>query len=258
MSAAKLKRKGGRKNPEELLIYGAAKALAGINPSRKRRAKRRNAGTTNHKPGCACFACKFKRGEKASPAKRKNGRRSKAGKPFLDGQNNPSRRRRNAVSESDQAVKLFQSFHGKDPKEIVEEQRSAAMRLDYTALGDLDYILVELASGEVEEINFEADQVKLASSANGKQLYCIGGNQNLNGVLDKFTDDTSKDLFDLGEAMEVQYRARKAVGNFEPIAWFHKFGEEGGQPPRLGYDKLRQEVFFIGGEYHVEPEGITN
>ncbi len=162
------------------------------------------------------------------------------------------------MSEQDQAIKLFQDFHGKDPSALVEAQRSAAMRLDYTALGDLEYVLVELADGSQERIDFEGDKVKLASSANGKQLYAIGGNQNLNGSLDRFTDDDSKDLFDLGEAVEVQYFARKAVGDFQPVSYFHKFGEEGGQVPRLGYDKLRKEIFFIGGEYHVAPEGITN
>ncbi len=246
--SAQIQRRG-KKNPgEELLIFG--------NP-RKRKAKRRNAGTTNHKPGCACFACKFKRGERPSPGKRKNGKRPRA------------MRRRNAVSEQEQAVKLFQDFHGKDPTGIVEAQRSAAMRLDYTALGDLVAVGFEVPDGwsesrlaehwdQLPHLGFEGDEVKLASSANGKQLYAIGGNQNLDRSLEAFEVDTSKDLIDLGEAAFVVYFARKAAGDFQPVEWTHKLGGKNGQVPRLGYDKLRKEIFFSGGEYHVAPEGITN
>lgn len=167
-------------------------------------------------------------------------------------------RRRNQVEETTQAVRLFQTFHGKDPKEILEKQRSAAMRSDYTALGDLEYIVVKAPDGKTEKIDFEGDGVKLSSAANGAQLYLIGGNQNLNGCLAKFTADTTKDVYDLGEALEVQYLARKAVGNFEPVSWYHQFGEESGARPRLGYDRLRKEVFFAGGEYRIEAPGIIN
>lgn len=177
----------------------------------------------------------------------------------VEKRNPPARRRkRNQAEETGRAVRLFQTFHGKDPKEILEKQRSAAMRSDYTALGDLEYIVVKAPDGKTEKIDFEGDGVKLASAANGAQLYLIGGNQNLNGCLAKFTADTTKDVYDLGEALEVQYLARKAVGNFEPVSWFHKFGEESGARPRLGYDRLRKEVFFAGGEYRIEAPGIIN
>lgn len=164
---------------------------------------------------------------------------------------NSLRPRRNP-SEVKQAVSLFQTFHGRDPKEIAEKHESAAMRLEYAALGDLDYLIVQPPDGRRVHINFEGDGVKLASAPSGRQLYLIGGNQNLSSLLEKFTDDPEKDFIDLGEALEVQYEARKIHSNFAPTQWYHKFGEKNGALPRLMYDKLKKRIFVIGGEYFID------
>lgn len=168
-------------------------------------------------------------------------------------------RHRNQADEMGQAVKLYQTFHGKDPSGIVEKHVSAAMRLEYTALGDLEYlIVVPEDSRKAVKIDFEGDHVKLAASPEGNQLYFIGGNQNLASCLDKFTDDPSKDFIELGSASELQYFAHKSVSNFQPVSYFHKFGEESGSLPMAFYDKLKKQVFLIGGEYRIEAPGITN
>ena len=85
-------------------------------------------------------------------------------------------------------------------------------------------------------------------------FYLIGGDQSLDRGLGDFTDNESKDLFDLGTALKVEYVARKAHSNSQPIAWYHKFGEEknGSELPRLFYDRLKREIFFAGGEYFVD------
>jgi len=181
---------------------------------------------------------------------------------FNPGRSNPRRKRRDRnPSETQQAVKLYQSFHGKDPKEISERQESAAMRLEYTCLGALDYILFRTPLGDDARLNFEGEGVKLASSPNGQQLYCIGGNQNILPLLDSASQE--KDFIDLGDALEVQYVARKIHGKFEPVAYFHKFGEDTGSLPRLFFDKLKKRIFFTGGDYHIDASngvspGIVN
>lgn len=167
------------------------------------------------------------------------------------------------VNDTDQAVSLFQKFHGKEPEEVLELQRSAAMRLDYTALGDLRAIGLGAATlhgtelvhhwEKLSSVDFDGDGVKLASAPNGKQLYLIGGNQDLSGSITDFEGvDPEKDLIDLGEAGFVVYDARKKHSNFEPVEWVHEFGEENGTLPRLVYDRLKQEVFFVGGEYFID------
>jgi hypothetical protein len=161
-----------------------------------------------------------------------------------------SRRRRRNPGDMTEAVTLFQSFHGKDPREISERQESAAMRLEYTALGALDYIKAKTPLGQVVTFNFDGDGVKLASSPDGLQLYAIGGNQNVLPLLD--ADSQKKDFIDLGDALEVQYVARKVHGGFQPVSYYHKFGEKTGALPRLMFDKLKKRIFFIGGDYKID------
>lgn len=179
---------------------------------------------------------------------------------------NPKRRN---PSDAHQAVKLFESFHGKDAKEIIEAQRSAAMRLDYTALGPL--IALGFDTGgfpdsklkdkwdECPHIAFEGDGVILSSAPNGRQLYFIEGNQNLDSSLSMFEGvDTEKDLIDLGDVHFVVYEARKIHDNFEPADYCHRFGEGGKTLPRLAYDKLKKEMLLIGGEYFISTKaGIS-
>jgi hypothetical protein len=172
---------------------------------------------------------------------------------------NPRRRNQGVEGgELRQAVSLFGTFHGRDPEEIASIQRSAAMRLEYTALGELEYLIVKPPEKPQIEINFEGDDIKLASAPNGRQLYLIDGNQCLDSMLGKFTDDPRKDFIDLGEALEVQYDARKIHTNFEPTSWYHKFGEKNGALPRLMYDKLKKEIFFVGGEYFIDTKDAVS
>jgi hypothetical protein len=253
------RKKRRKKNVGELLIFG--------NPKKK--------GFGNHKPGCACKFCdraaKLQSGELKPPKlpnrKRRNSQKFDAQRGARDraarirtARLNPkakpkksTRQRRRAdrnPSETKQAVRLFQGFHGHDPKEIAEQHVSAAVRLDYTALGDLKYLVVETPLGKEATFTFEGDGVKLASSPDGKQLYCIGGDQNILPLLDERSRE--KDFIDLGDGLEVAYLARKVHGEFRPIEYFHEFGELNGAHPRLMFDKMRKQIFFIGGDYFID------
>lgn len=225
-----------------------------------------------HREGCNCAICKNARGETHSPGcgcavcnRNRHGRAKKNGlknPSVIINRANPRReklrRRRRNSNDANEAVRLYQTFHGKDPSGVIEKQVSAAMRMEYTALGDLEYLIVEPPGKPVVKIDCEGDRVKLASSADGAQLYLIGGNQNVTDMLGKFTDDASKDFIELGTAIEVQYFAHKAVGNFQPVSYYHKFGEESGVAPVAMFDRLKKQIFLIGGEYRIEAPGIVN
>ena len=179
------------------------------------------------------------------------------------GRRNPKRRRRNAtpdqgVSHERTAKALYQKFHGKAPKEVLELQESAAIRGEYTSLGDLVELVVKSPAGESLRIGFAGEKVKLASSPNGGQLYFLGGNQALDGNLARFKTDATKDLVDLGEAQSIVYRAAKDFTGFKSSDWEHAFGEESGERPSAFYDKLKQRIFLVGGTYRVERPGIVN
>lgn len=152
---------------------------------------------------------------------------------------------------------LYREFHGRDPKEVVELQESDVMRKTYVALGPLVELLIDSPAGRVT-IGFERDSVKLASDPGGHQLYCIGGNQNLDSQIERFGSDVMKDFIELGIGVKVVYFDRKKIDNFVAFDYEHKLGEETNEPPILFYDKLKKRIFFVGGRYRVEAPGIIN
>lgn len=161
-------------------------------------------------------------------------------------------------AELQRAEGLFEEFHGKEPREILEMQESSEMRGDYAALGDLIELTMIAPNGEHVLISFKNDGVRVASSPEGSQLYLLGGNQDISGHLGMFGADESKDLIDLGEAKQIVYEAAKWQTNFDLQEWKHDFGEESGVRPRGFYDQLKQRIFFAGGNYQVKRPGIVD
>lgn len=219
-----------------------------------RATRRANAGTAGHKPGCPCFACKHRRGKGGQSSRRvRRPRRNPAAGDF------------GGAAETQRAVKVFETFHGKQPQEILDVQRSDAMRSNYAAAGDLVALglgnenhlhgdrLAQTWEKQADFISFRGDGVKLATSTNGRQLYLIGGRQNLDSALGYWQGiDPTKDLIDLGEAYFVVYDARKRHANFQPVEYTHEFGEKGGVRPRIVYDRLKKEIALVGGEYFID------
>jgi hypothetical protein len=165
---------------------------------------------------------------------------------------------RNPDGELDQAAELYETFHGREPREILAIAESAEERGEYTALGDLVELTIDSPTGDRVKISFTADGVKVASSPEGTQLYLLGGNQDISGALGKFGADASKDLVDLGDVKQVVYEAAKWQTDFKPEEWKHDFGEDSGIRPRGFFDQLKRRVFFAGGTYRVERPGIVD
>lgn len=160
--------------------------------------------------------------------------------------------------ELEAAEELFETFHGREPREILEMQESSEMRGEYAALGDLVELTMIAPNGNRVKVNFKNDGVRVASSPDAAQLYLLGGNQDISGNLEMFGADESKDLIDLGEAKQIVYDAAKWQTNFDPQEWKHDFGEESGVRPRGFYDQLKKRIFFAGGTYKVERPGIVD
>jgi hypothetical protein len=171
---------------------------------------------------------------------------------------NGGRRRRLNPDEMQEAMQLYEQFHGADPSKILEVQESAAVRDTYAGLGDLVELLVKAPSGKTVQMSFDGDRVKVAANPKGTQIYFIGGNQNLNGALEEFGADTSKDFVELGEAKAIVYFTRKEADGMQPIEYKHEFGEEGGSRPVLVYNKIQRRMILVGGDYTVEAPGIIN
>lgn len=167
--------------------------------------------------------------------------------------------RKNPEGDLGQAADLYREFHGREPGEVLEVQESELARKDYTALGDLVELRFLTPAGGKAIVKFsESEAVKVASSPNGRQLYLIGGNQDLTPSIADFGADPAKDLVDLGDAVFISYDASKWQTDFKPTIWEHKLGEESGVYPRGFFDKLKRRIFFAGGNYRIERPGIVD
>lgn len=158
------------------------------------------------------------------------------------------------------AADLSREFHGIDPRQVSTVQETDVMRHTYTALGDLVQLWIRNVGGDyrTSKITFTDDKVKVASSPNGKQLYLIGGNQNIDAQLENFGGDASKDFVELGQAVFISYATRKKIDALKLVEYQHKLGEETGEPPLAFYNRLQRRIYLVGGRYRVEAPGIIN
>lgn len=169
---------------------------------------------------------------------------------------NPKRRRNSA--EIEQGVELYEKFHGSPVNEIVKLHESAMIREDYVACGPLIEMEVKPKRGEHYLLSFPDDGVMLACTPDGKQLYCIGGNQDVSECIAKLPGDPEKDFFHLGEVQSITYFDQKAENGHKPTEWNHALGEEGGERPHAMFDQIRKRIYFIGGDYRIEGPWIRN
>lgn len=94
---------------------------------------------------------------------------------------------------------------------------------------------------------------------NGKQLYFVGGKQELDSAaLRKLGCDPEKDVCDLGECYLIEYFAQKRFDKFEPMTYYHRFGEVNDERPRATYLRAAKILVLSGGAYLVRPSGIDN
>jgi hypothetical protein len=98
----------------------------------------------------------------------------------------------------------------------------------------------------------------IAAEPNARQLYVVGGNQNIDSKLVELGADPEKDIADLGFCYLIEYFTQKRFDKFEPTNYWHHFGERTGVQPRLMYDRIHKRLSLAGGEYIVKPAGIDN
>jgi hypothetical protein len=98
----------------------------------------------------------------------------------------------------------------------------------------------------------------VAAVPNTRQMYFVGGNQNLDAQLESLGADPEKDLCDLGFCYLIEYFAQKRFDRFEPTTYFHAFGEKTEVQPRLIYRRPERMLELVGGEYVVKSVGIDN
>ena len=162
-------------------------------------------------------------------------------------------------AELERAAGVFEKFQGRKPREVLELQRGDVQRSEFAKLGDLVSLTVRGRDDKDYKLDFgPQDEVIVASSANAKQLYVLGGNQDVRPLLEELGADGGKDFVELGPCVQIEYFTHKRLDQFQPIRYYHKFGEETGDVPVLVFDQLNVQLLLVGGAYEVKPEGIVN
>lgn len=202
------------------------------------------------------------------------------------------------IDEISQAAKLHEKFVGAPATKVVEIHEPTKVRDDYADLGWCEQLVFHPASDEKHldlteiskryeamiqagadpikawrEISSKAgaeflvfdvtgDEIRLAASADGKQLYLQGGRQDkFPESFDAFGSEFDHDRVDLGELVSLTYSARKAqAGDKKPHPYYHIFGEDGGTAPRAFFDTINNRIGLAGGTYHLKEAelGIIN
>jgi hypothetical protein len=231
---------------------------------------------------------------KENPRKKSRTRKSKHVSPQatkrVRGNVAHKKRNPNGDSDVDRGVQLYEKFHGKSPEEIRELALRTEVQKTYVFGGELPAARFLQNDGKEWKISFKGDGVKLASSPDGKQLYCIEGNQNILSILKDQGCDITKDLITFGRWFCVYYLAAKSMTNFQVTEWEHYFGcvnemkalmkqsdKEGWDNaefqkrakaildsvpplerdlPTAIYDALNKRILFSGGSYYVDWPGI--
>lgn len=167
-----------------------------------------------------------------------------------------------ASNEIQAGSELYEGFHGAAADHVDDIEEPSPRPKTVAELGELRELQVRRVAGwKWGSFDFTGRGIRVASNAQGTQLYFIGGDQRISrGELTHLGVDNSKELIDLGEAMVIAYRARKSETDGIPADYEHYFGEETGQRPRIGYDLRagKPRLFISGGAYHVEARGIVN
>ncbi len=96
----------------------------------------------------------------------------------------------------------------------------------------------------------------MVSTPDGSNIYFLNGDQSID--LHALDVESDKDMVEIGPCSYISYKTEKGFHDFEPIVYYHEFGEEDGILPILAYDRLNKALFLLGGNYRVRPEGIVN
>lgn len=223
------------------------------------------------KPGeCPYCNARYADGSKVAcpyghKAKAKNGRRARRPKKNAVLHRGKVKRavlvrgrgRRNPDFEDSEAAAadMFETFHGRPAEKVTEFEVPKNERLNLAECGKLRYLNVMSPAGPYK---LHPRGVLVCTSPEGGQLYFVGGDQELDLEGLGLADALPKDLLDIGSCFEIEYHTTKDFHNFDPIDYFHNFGEESGVLPTLGYDNLNGMFYLSGGNYQVKREGIVD
>lgn len=169
------------------------------------------------------------------------------------------------------AAELYEKFHGKPSERVDVIEEEVHYHEHLAGLGQLISLKIKTPTRVRAELSFaDADRRKgepvgpdsplLCCSEDGRQLYIVGGNQEIDlSQIDMDGNEWRRDSMNLGEILVITYRTQKGFHDFEDIDYFHHFSESSGNPrPVLLYDTRNKSLSISGGSYQVKDVGIVD
>jgi hypothetical protein len=165
---------------------------------------------------------------------------------------NPRKKRNPDMEE---AIRLYEQFHGRPPNNINEYELTEEYRSELAELGQLIELRFTLAGDDKAIPLTRFGKCQVACTEDGRNLYFVGGNTTVDVAA---LGIEPRDYVELGVCSYISYHTVKGFHDFEPMIYFHHFGEDTGRQPMLLYDGLNECLFIAGGDYTVQPAGIVN
>ena len=167
-----------------------------------------------------------------------------------------------------QAIEIAEQFHGRPVDQMIEVEEEEKYTEYGGGFGCLQRLDILMEDGRnYQSITFECepeghDNILVTSDPKGKNIEFVGGDQCFDWRQVEGAGESEKHLVLVGPVCEIDYWADKwHLGGNESekagMTYFHKFGDEGGALPWLVYDTRNCKLLFVGGDYTIEPEGIT-
>lgn len=165
---------------------------------------------------------------------------------------------RNFTDADMPAVKAFSDFTGRDPKKLLEYQEQHAQEGTYFQIGRLVGLWLMPLEKDSDPNDWPdpsiawgvSEGVRLASDATGTQYLFIGGDQNLDDVVNEMGE--RGEMVYLGTVYGIGYVAQKVFDNFKVQEYDHQFGEQNGKRPHLWYSRDAKRLLLVGGDYFIQ------
>lgn len=171
-------------------------------------------------------------------------------------------------TDEDRAEQLAEDFHGRPARDFIDVTEAEAYDEYGAILGYLVELNILTEDGDKEiPIRFpynphDRDNVLVVSNPDGTNIEFVGGDQKIEWRAVPGAHMNDKYLVIVGPVHEIVYWADKhhlqgPAQQKDGMEYYHEFGEEDDELPVLVYDRRNSKLLLVGGNYTIEPEGIT-
>lgn len=168
-----------------------------------------------------------------------------------------------------EAERLAEEFHGREAREDFEVTEHEIYSEFGGVMGYLVRLgILDLVGTHQIPISYPYDPDRpeeniLCVATDKHNIEFVGGDQAFDwqDVEGASTSDL-KNLVFVGPVAQIDYWADKhhltgPAQQRDGMIYYHPFGETGGELPWLIFDTRNEKLLFVGGDYTIEPEGIT-